>query len=75
MSVRAKFNVSNISNDISQGISITLKPVTGGSEENKGFYKYTPYGEIKLNTLNEAAAKYFELGEEYYIDFTKASQE
>ena len=40
--------------------------------ENGRFYKYTPSGEIKLSVLNPDAAAAFEIGEEYYVEFTRA---
>ncbi len=49
--------------------------ITEGSEENKTFYAYTPGGSLELNCLNEPAAKFFEVGKEYYLDFTEATQE
>ena len=76
MNVRAKFIVNTITrqkygND-SEMQTIGLTPVMGGSEENKTFWRYSPSGEIKLGTINAEAAAQFELGGEYYIDFTKA---
>jgi len=50
------------------------KAENGKSEnehENRTFWNYTPSGELRLQTVNENAAKYFELGEEYYLDFVK----
>lgn len=67
--VRAKFVVVAI--DLVAG-RITLNPVTSGSKENEEFYKYTPGGQIVLDTINEEAIKGFEIGMEYYVDFTKA---
>jgi hypothetical protein len=78
MSVRAKFVVNSIERkqhwDRSKGETQTIKltPVTSGSEENNAFYAATPSGTIELTTLNEEAGKQFELGKEYYIDFTPA---
>ena len=72
MAVRAKFKVVGKSETISGGHGVKLEPVTSGSEENKEFYKYTPYGVIELNTINDAASDQFILGKEYYIDFTLA---
>lgn len=69
--VRAKFTVECIKQDVN-GKTIELKPVLGGSEENEKFYKYTPSGSIILSTINEEASKQFEVGKEYYIDFTSA---
>lgn len=51
---------------------VVLQPVTGGSDENKQFWQYTPSGKIELLTVNADAAKQFEVGKEYYIDFTQA---
>ena len=78
MTVRAKFTCvrierSKYGNDEMQ--TIVLNPVYGSSDpnhENAKFWKYTPVGEIRLGTINADAAKEFELGKEYYIDFTVA---
>jgi hypothetical protein len=79
MSVRAKFVVGSITRtkhwDANKGEvqTIKLSPVFAGSEENKKFYEATPTGTIELGTVNEEAAKTFELGKEYYVDFTPAN--
>lgn len=55
--------------------TIVLAPVyrNGDPEhENTKFWNASPAGEIRLGTINAAAAAYFELGAEYYIDFTRA---
>jgi hypothetical protein len=76
MGVRAKFVCSSITRnqhwDKAKGEiqTIRLVPVTQGSEENKAFYEATPGGQIDLSTVN--AGSYFELGGEYYLDFTRA---
>lgn len=44
-----------------------FNPVTGGSEENKKFFKSTPSGEIKVSSVGD----FFEPGKAYYIDFTE----
>lgn len=78
MTVRAKFKVHSITQqehwDKSKGPlhTVKLQPVTSNSPENAEFYAATPSGQIELSTLNEAAGKQFELGKEYYIDFTPA---
>jgi hypothetical protein len=79
MTVRAKFKVDSIERSKygsdAEIQNVKLSAVYGGdkgSEENKKFWKYTPTGNISLGTINADAAAYFELGEEYYIDFTKA---
>lgn len=72
MTVRAKFKVESKADHAGGFSSVTLNPVTGGSEENKEFYKWSPGGEIKLNTINPTAANAFIVGKEYYVDFTLA---
>jgi hypothetical protein len=74
---RAKFNVSSIKKiKMGQGGDtgsvIELYPVVGGSDDNEKFYQYTPSGKIELGTVNENASKLFEIGKEYYVDFTPA---
>jgi hypothetical protein len=46
--------------------------VYSGSEENKQFFKYTPGGQISFNVVNETIANKFEVGREYFVDFTLA---
>lgn len=69
--VRAKFKVESVTKSES-GSSIKLRPVTGGSPENEKFFKYTPFGEINIGTVNPEAAAQFEPGNEFFVDFTKA---
>ncbi|MDH4451381.1 MAG: hypothetical protein QE265_12455 [Rhodoferax sp.] len=69
--VRAKFKVESLTKSES-GSSIKLRPVTGGSPENEKFFKYTPFGEINIGTVNPKAAAQFEPGNEFFVDFTKA---
>ena len=55
--------------------TVVLNPVYGKgdpSHENTRFWQYTPSGEIRLGTVNPEAWKYFELGQEYYVEFKKA---
>lgn len=55
--------------------TIILVPVsyTGNSDdENSRFWSASPSGEIRLGTINQTAWEQFELGGEYYVDFTKA---
>lgn len=83
MAVRAKFIVNRVERsfygygDNKKEIStVVLTPVSSQDpeSENKKFWEATPSGEVKLGTINQAAADYFELGEEYYLDFTKAEK-
>lgn len=70
--VRAKFKVSSITKYEGDCLNVKLQPVCTGSEENKQFWKYTPSGSIELSINNTEASKQFEVGKEYYIDFTPA---
>lgn len=75
MSVRAKFVVNSITRTLfgkEEGQVIKLSPVYSDSPENKEFYKWTPAGSCELGTVNPEAAKQFELGKSYYLDFSPA---
>lgn len=73
MSVRAKFTVTKVEPVGGEsGTHISLSAVVDGSRENKSFFKYTPSGEITLRTINDEAAMQFKIGDEFYVDFTKA---
>lgn len=72
MSVRAKFRVTAVTRMEGDASRVTLSPVISGSEENKAFYKWTPGGSIALETVNTEAAKQFEPGKEFFVDFTPA---
>lgn len=77
--VRAKFVVNSITRQKhwrsdEELQTIKLSPVTNTSDpesENSKFWAATPSGSIELGCCNAEAVKQFELGKEYYIDFTK----
>lgn len=73
--VRAKFVVDQITQHRG-GTTVVLVPVTSGSKENESFWKYTPSGKLEM-WLNEGtqAASMFHVGQEFYLDFTPATQE
>ena len=79
--VRAKFKCVSLTRE-SMGVSseigtkIKLLPVYGTNDpadENSKFFRYTPSGVVELGTINDEAAKEFEIGKEYYLEFTKAN--
>lgn len=71
--VRAKFRCEQIAdNSEGNGSRVLLRPVTCGSEENERFFNLTPYGLIEIGTVNLDSVKEFEIGSDYYVDFTKA---
>lgn len=72
--VRAKFRVQSIT-AIEEGYTVHMEPVTTGSPENEEFFKYTPYGSIKMGTINSEAVKQFHPGQEVYVDFTPITSE
>jgi hypothetical protein len=71
MDVKAKFRCELVE-DSGEGKSIRLSPVVAGSKENDKFFKATPGGEITLNVVNPTAAREFEVGAEYYVEFKRA---
>jgi hypothetical protein len=55
--------------------SILMSPVSGNgdpSHENTKFWQASPSGQLTIGCANLEAAKQFELGKEYYVDFTPA---
>jgi hypothetical protein len=72
MTTRAKFKVEEISQN-SFGKTAKLVPVYSSdpNSENGKFYKQTPGGSISLTTINDTVAGQFEVGKEFYVDFTK----
>ncbi len=76
--VRAKFRVNSYETRLDRNEelrTIKMSPVVDGSEENKKYFKYTPYGQIEIGTLNQAAWEQFPLGAEMYVDFTPVVKE
>lgn len=78
MSVRAKFKVQSITrqagwNGNKEVHTVKLSPVTGGSDENQKFYAATPGGQIELSVVTAEVGRQFDIGAEFYVDFTPAS--
>lgn len=77
MTVRAKFKVLSVTRQAGWGghkelHTVRLQPVTGGSEENQKFYGSTPSGQIELGVVTESVGNQFDIGCEFYVDFTPA---
>ena len=77
MSVRAKFQCLSINhhhtgNPDAVQAEVRLIPVYGNGEANKDWSKWTPSGELKMMITNPSAIAQFELGKEYFVDFTPA---
>lgn len=55
--------------------TICMSPVSANNDpahENTKFWEASPNGDLRLGCINLAAADRFELGKEYYVDFTPA---
>lgn len=86
MPVRAKFRCLEVTERFTRHEgdtalsqrSVRLAPVLyrKGShdlcDENRSFWEATPSGEITMTITNTEAALQFEVGADYYVDFTKA---
>ena len=76
--VRAKFKVQEITEHAyGQQLMKTIKLVPvfksdAPEGENSRFWAASPNGEIRLGTINMAAAEQFAINAEFYIDFTRA---
>ena len=71
--VRAKFKVDSITRfAYSKGATVMFSPVYSDdpASENRAFWTATPSGRIEMAINNPASADVFELGREYYVDFT-----
>lgn len=73
MSVRAKFKCNSITifEDDSREYSFSAVYGADGSA-NAQWSKWTPNGSLKMTINNPACFDKFEVGQEYYIDFTPA---
>ncbi len=72
--VRAKFKVESVLRTASDTGEVTLCAVTGGSEENESFWKYTPAGNLSMHIDNKDAFSQFKPGQEFYVDLTLAEE-
>jgi hypothetical protein len=73
MSVRAKFKCIENRDTGDNGANIRLEAVYGNGDpnhENSQFFKWTPSGTVNMGVVNASAAAQFEVGKEYYVDFT-----
>lgn len=70
--VRAKFKVSSIEQNEWDSI-VKMEPVIGSEGENKDFNDATPAGDVRIHIHGDVpAANFFEVGKQYYADFSKA---
>lgn len=71
MNIRAKMYCSNVE-PIGNQESVNLEAVVSGSDENKSFSDATPSASLRMTISNPSAQGAFEVGKEYYLDFTPA---
>src|SRR5687768_17112518 len=67
--VRAKVRCEALDGNAVQFTTV-YEPDASKDTENARFTKATPWGEIKLGIDNPAALEQFQVGKEYYVDFT-----
>lgn len=82
MAVRAKFKLASVNSvlysaapgNTTEMRTFNFSPVysTDPEHENKAFWDASPQGQIQLGVVNKQVWDKFELGKEYYIDFTAA---
>jgi len=73
MTVRAKFRCMNVQSAPNTSpdqtyITASFTPVWEQDGENKKWSAATPSGQLVLNITNPAAAEWFEMGKEYWLD-------
>ncbi len=72
MSVRAKVRC-NAKSESEVHFTTVYEPDDSRNDENARFTKATPWGDIRLGIDNPEALQQFEVNQEYYVDFTKAT--
>jgi len=72
--VRAKFKVAIKQECPSGAIQVHMHAVYSSdpNHENKAFTDATPSGNFAMNITKPETADFFEIGQEYYLDFQKA---
>lgn len=70
--VRAKVRCGSIENN-AVTFSTVYEPDEARDAENARFTKATPWGEIRMGIDNPDALAQFEVGKEYYVDFSPAT--
>lgn len=71
--VLCKFKCESVTHNVNGG-QVKLTPVTSGSEENETFFKWTPFGEFTMGTINQGSMGLFVPGKEYYITISEEKE-
>lgn len=70
--VRAKFHCNSIE-QTEWNTNVKMNVVFGNEGENKDFNDATPSGDLTIGIHGKVpAAGFFEVGKDYYLDFSKA---
>ena len=79
--MRAKLRVSGV-DPYEGGENLTFSAVSkidgypdDGSDENNTYATFTPMAELKMTVNNPNLLGKFEIGQEFYVDFTPAEKE
>ncbi len=78
IAMRAKMRLNSITKyDGSERLSFSAVAKSGsypedGSDEDNTFAKFSPDGKLEILVNNPALIGKFQVGEKYYVDFTKA---
>lgn len=76
--IRAKFFCQSTTAHAYGGKDVFLTAVSGKPgekmNEDAGFNKATPSGEVKMRIDNPAAVDFFQPGKSYYLDFEEAGE-
>lgn len=72
MNVRAKAKLEKVVEMVGQKTFFFNPVCDDNTEENKKFSKHTPSGLFEMTVTNTAVLDQFEIGKEYYVDFTPA---
>lgn len=71
MTIRAKFILVE-KTETAHDFNLKWHPVISGSKENEEYFKYTPWGELKLGGLKAIVANHLTVGKAYYLDIIEA---
>lgn len=74
--VRAKFVCESKTPDQHDPSSVAVRfnAVYGSGEANKEWSRWTPSGQLQMQISNPGAHEQFDVGKEYFLDFTPAAQ-
>lgn len=75
MSVRAKFKCQSKvmhGEGNQQYAALSFNASYGEGKDNKDWSRWTPSGSLTMSITNPSAFDWFEVGKEYYLDFSEA---